>query len=292
MEIENNVGKAPPEREVRKEKEFSEMKVSVAGFVTYWHLASCYRETLVDHLRPLGLESFVPKPARPKECLRRAMKSVARGREVKSIKGGYRFMRWDSSSEEGDWNRDLKVQIIEENGRRALRFDPPNDPRKALVWEAFKKERKLISSDRLRYQLIKIIEHLNGLTLKEDGAVYFVPAPKREVWRAVARGVKAASAGREIEIYWLSPLLDDDAREATRDALEREIAQTLERWEVEIEDGGLTKRKIKNRKKEMTKLLQRLEEHKSQMGVDTARCEKAISQTRGHLVLAAMHVTK
>ena len=269
-----------------------ERNLTVAGAGTFFSLTSVLRDKLIVEWGAIGLGKFVPAKTKPKEALRRAMGTVCKGARIEALAGnGYIEVKTTASEDDVDFSKGLKVKIVEHGGKRGLAFSPSDDPRIPELGRQFQIERSLVSSNRVRYQLINIIEHLNGMTLSEHGHIYFVPETGMDTWRAVAAGLSAAvPPGRSAEIYRLTTVLDDDARKAAHDALEREIAQKLQKWEGELESDELTKRIVKNRHKEIATLRSRLQEHTKAMGVEVGRMNEAIRETEAHLVAAALGI--
>jgi hypothetical protein len=288
FEIEEEIlDEAPAPKEVTPDgDEVKEIATQIGGMTSYWRLESVDREALINAWQPIGFESHVPKVAPVQECLRHAMKKVCKGSEIKKVKDGYRSVSWDSSTTEGDYTKGLIGKIETLNGKKRLVFDPPSDPRVGDIFGEFKRLRKLVSSDRLRYALLKIIQSLNGMTLAEDGHIYFVPEEKVEKWRAVVAGARAASTTGRLRVYQLTTVLDDGLRVAAQDALEQEIADKLSKCNAELERGDLSPCIIRNRTKMLEDLTERVAKHKKNLGVDAEKMTQALKESQGHLVMA------
>jgi hypothetical protein len=109
--------------------------------------------------------------------------------------------------------------------------------------------------------LVSIVDHLNGLTLKDTGGVYWVPSEAVPVIMALREGLRNTVA---IDVLENKPTVE--AIEAFRRALTREIDTEVQEISKEISDGDLGERALENRAERARELLNKISSYEDILG--------------------------
>lgn len=280
-----------------------EKPIRASGAVVFWNVAKTDRERFTEHLERLGLSSFAPNEVTDYAALQHALarhidehttKSDAKHGRDKTIERKRR--REDGVEvvdvERGDaatknyYTTDFAARV--ENGRVIV--SSGYAPQSALQ-RHFDEAKTVLSSASIGKSLIGVVGHLGGVSLRDSGGVYWLPAEALDTWRQVAAAVEGAAIdGKASAVYCVRTQMDDDTLRAVRDALTTEVLQKASDIQAEIETG-LGHDAMVNRREQAMRLLERVGDYEEILGTGLEMLKqvcKSVEATATHAAMALM----
>jgi hypothetical protein len=252
--------------------------LNVEGGIVTWRCGASSLEGLRVNLASCGHLDLAPEPRTPKSALKAALAGMA-GKDslVRPLEKecGFTIVREQRGAHVNHYDSKVGVSYNEEADLLTV------EPHDRQLWQqvdtAFQAARKIISPVATGGVLVKAIEKLNGIGLREQGGVYWIPEAKVATLEAIAEAVESSAEEKgKSAVYLLRTLADASAMRAVRDGIETEVRQEIERLTADIDSGTLGRRALVEREKRAQGLGGRLAEYETILG-------EALVAVRGQL---------
>lgn len=231
--------------------------LKVGGLMTWWNCARFVRrQELRDGLEALGLGKHAPEPRTPPAALRSALEEVfpARTHSVEPLKrrDAFEVVEITRGEERNTFTHSLWVGIDKDESVEVKPFDMVTATR---IVEAYNRHLGLVTANTVTQSLLGVLGSLQGTSLRERGALYWLPDSCIEEWRSVARVVEnAPTRGGSTRVYLVRHEMDADAVRAVRDAITDEVRQATEKIHKDVLSGELGERALTHRQLEADEL--------------------------------------
>lgn len=184
----------------------------IGGAVTYWNISQeTDRQRLLDNMRRIGFDKFVPEPRTAQSSLAEALRSCYGNPETlvrpleKRSENGFAVVKEVRGDRLNQYVvlRTAKVfqgniELMCNDGNNNLVSDYDYD----LV-KTFQAVSATLSNDSVSKMLVSIVDELQGTSLKRSGGVYYVPESSMGPWVAVAEVVEQAAIGNPSSVQLL-----------------------------------------------------------------------------------------
>ncbi len=274
------------------------------GTITYWHLAGELNQTaLAAAWLEAGLDAaWLPEPPSQRVALTRALATMrTRGRVIAKLKNGasaVAVLKENETAEEIESRIDarmiLAVRIEEPMIRSAddpkfvLRFDMRDDDGEAhaeadTVRELWVANASSIAANDVSQWLAALMVRLDGVSLRESGGVYFVPAVHADMWRKIVRLV--GGAGKHT-IHNIPAMKSDETVEAVLAAVEQEAAAHVARMQELLQADDLGERFLRSRLRETDEVAAKVSRYDDLLGRKLEALRDRLIETQASLMLA------
>jgi len=278
----------------------SEMSRS-AGLITWWRLGGDVDlDSLASAWRSAGLPaSALPSQASPTVALRRALdrlfvkpsKDIALQRIAPkggSIGGFAVFQISQEDSEDRLQDPVFSTQFkvwLEDGVVHAACGRASNVELRRTVWKAFQEEQQKVSAHDLSTWLVRRVEDVGAVRLREGGGVYFVPDTRVEDWRTVADVFEEVSAST---IYEIPAMRSSRAVSAILDALVAEAQQEAAKMNGELDQAALGERAITSRQESCKALISKVRDYEKLLDTKIESLHTTLSVLQARLIEASM----
>lgn len=204
-------------------------RFDLAGSVVYWALGDGTNyETLSTFLSGLGFGQYTPEKMTEYASLRQALEEEFPKDTVfpvKDAKNTFEVVRIkkDSYDKRNDYEH-VATAWVNEDG--TLDADRTYNMDMYAVRDKFAQLRNTVPFSNVSRALVKIVQHLGGTTLRENGGVYWVPTAMWDRWSDVVKAVEVC--GSRNRIFNLRAVYDEYSLTAIREALTNEIKREAE----------------------------------------------------------------
>lgn len=273
------------------------------GAIVYWNSGSgTSRQKLIDGLEAIGMGDFAPA----KRCIsaslkaaieeylddmrdgkaNRAKKDKSSGEVTKRDKSvqsrlkpelnGFEVLDVTRKDADNDYVVDFAVKVDEDERVQVSRGWASADK----IQSAYNVYRETLDGTAIGGVLIKIVTALKGVTLRDNGGIYWLASDQLDRWEQVIQVFESAGSN---QVYMARTVLDGRTVKAVTDALVDEVAKRSDELEAEIRSGKLGEQAIENRKQTALQLHKRVSEYESILG----QTMKHLHQVIGIAELAA-----
>lgn len=207
-------------------------QLSHDGAVVFWSAGPTTRDLLHARLTNLGLEDFTPNPKTDEAALKAALKDYAasktstlkpQGRDKIVEKHRRRADGFDvvdverrGKDESNDYTVDFAARV--EQGRVMVSRGYANV---FELQEQFQAHKEALTGAQASGALVKILAHLSGTCLKDEGGVYWLPGKSIEAWDQVIAAFE--ETGATTKVYRMVVEMDVQTVRAVKDAIVKEI---------------------------------------------------------------------
>jgi hypothetical protein len=278
----------------------SEMSKS-AGLITWWKLGGeIDLDSLAAAWRTAGLsEEALPLQSSPTVALRRALERLFvkpnQGVDLQRIApkgrspGGFavvRFSQEDSEDALQDLVFNTKFKVWLEDGIVNVACNERSkDELRRAIWQAFQEEQQKVSAHDLSAWLVRRVEAVGAVRLREGGGVYFVPDTRVQVWRTIAAVFESVSTST---IYEIPAMRSSRAVTAILDALVAEAQHEAARMNGELDQAALGERAIASRQESCKALLSKVAEYEKLLGTKMEALHGMLGVLQSRLIEAAL----
>ena len=269
------------------------------GLISWWRLrGSIDRQELLEAWSDAGFDAAdLPRHLGASVALRRALGQLFVKADVdlqrisatENRPGGFAVVQV-SQVDDGDAIQDahfetlLKVWledgIVHVSSTRRTEAEEVLKLRK-MVWDAFQAELQKVDAHDLSSWLVRQVEAVNGVRLREGGGVYFVPETQTATWRKVAAVLESVSSS---SVYEIPALRSDRAVSAIIDALIAEAQQEISRMNETLDQISLGQRALSSREKACSDLIRKVAEYEKLLGVKVGDLHEAMSALQARLI--------
>lgn len=227
--------------------DFLAKKVSEGGGVVYWDNSGEFdRDVVVNSLQPLGLDKLVPRVRSDQAALECGLKKLRSGpdylvepRQDKKVNGTELL-----HLSRGNGHRNLfrligafkaeagVVQVVE---RGEIYSSAEMDLFTQQLQQRFDQAKKTLPATSIGTTLIRIAKQLKGACMRNHGGLYWIPPVSVETWK---QAVQAIDQAGDATVYFVDTHLTGDSVVALKDALAREVNQTIHELEIELTGSG------------------------------------------------------
>lgn len=279
-----------------------------AGAIVWWRLSG---NLAVDDLTGLWEKHELPKHGLPKSwTITSPGLSVALHRAMQTQKGPRRLVRglpnnagWALVSERSVETSGKSTELTEVNleydttvkvaldavGR--LKFDPLTSSFANAIHDAFERAQVEVTPTDVSSWLVKMMDRLGGVPLRDTGGIYFIPAYAMDKWRKLVAVLRECSAHVLLNV---PALRSDEAVTAIKDALVQQAEAEFNAMFDELADG-IGERALKNRQATLNELESKIGKYEKLLDVSLvelrAQAEK-LTAAMGAAALAQVRTTE
>lgn len=275
-------------------------EASITGAMIFWRLSSGARhQRLVSELKANGVAPALhPAPPSPTAVLSRVLNDLYAGRNclirpVGKKAGGYAVMpRRDDAGGRPEFKTDWSVEIsVGANKAVDLSFsDDTPDAEIQRVQDAVSVGLLTLGDSEMSSWMSQVVKHLQAVSMRESGGVYFIPAAHVETWRAVNKSVRAKCPG--MQLYEIPVVRTEQAIEAVLESLTDSIAKEVALVSAQSDDldkkrndgTKIQQRSIDGMKTKLMELTNKVKRYEGVLGVGLEKLQEQVESC--HLQIA------
>jgi hypothetical protein len=278
--------------------------ISASGAVVYWQLHDTDRAAINGRLAELGFDRYMVAPRTDAAALKAAIRQTifnARGRSRKfdkiilelenSALDGYEVRNVKRGPEENEVSHDFSVKIGPHGFVEVTRGQLPEGP--SGLQMLFEQARRVAPATAVAKSLISIIERdLEGVVLRANGGVYWVPQHHRATLDKLAAAIEAASQtpvdGRQnaSTIYRVSTMIDEGTIRAVKDAIVAEVTAAADAMRSELAANDFKHSTLERRQAAAAQLHGRVSRYEEILGEALTVLHDAISAAETEVTAA------
>lgn len=274
----------------------------LGGAVTFWAVPNPADLDALKREWPAWPESLVaclPEPTTSAAALKRALDEVLASRSgdarllvrpVDAKKGVFAVVR-ERVREVADWADALDYEVastvaVQDGGGLDIHGGLP------VAWstlrEAYDKHLAQVPGHAVGRALVKAVEALSGVALRDSGGVYWVSACRLDTWERVARAVETTC--EKASVYMLRAPVDAQTARAVIDAVVADANSSAAAIERDMGDGSLGKRALQGRVKSAGEMLAKVREYEALFGTSLDTLRARIESVEMAATMAALAV--
>jgi len=262
----------------------------LAGAMVWWRLAG---DVSVDCITQALASTGIVPPAAPTDetALKRALAKFARGgRKLARKMDGkgrrlavVREMADESTQDDLDYDIEIRATLEQNSTGGVSLVTRPYTPE---IHDAYEAARETLTSDDIGLWLVRsAIVRADGVSLREGGGVYFVPAHGLQAWRAVWEAIRSCAAHKTFEVPAFAD--DDSAVEGILDSLTQAVETGLAQIESKA-DEGLGDRAAATQRKRVEDLRARVARYEGVLGAKATHLHEACDKLAAHSAFGAL----
>ena len=241
-----------------------------SGEIAYWRLGGAISaDALSAALESAGIDCPDCPTATPATALKRAMEDVARtGSDLvrRHPKGGYIVIheRSDETGEHLEHTEGLRCWYEGTRADGRLAFNYPGHKLCSEIRDRFRFYLGHCTSREICAWLpMVLVHHLDAVSLRPGGGMYYVPAPTVRQWRKLTAQVSDLSDSR---FFAVPALTTDDAVEAILDGLVNEAQSLADDMDRELERENIGERALDTQHARCDRFLGKLQRYEAILG--------------------------
>lgn len=261
----------------------------VTGVFAYWRLCGeVNAEELRECAKRHGLDAtLLPKDPSPKRAIRRAVDSIATGRNRRveaHPKGGYTVVTVGETE-----TRDLLfaegLRAWYDRDEAAPKVSDPDHPDASRVLAAFDHYRETYVAEDLSLWLPRmLLNRMDAVSIRPGGGFYFVPPGSVDVWRSWAACFREVTGHK---LYSDIPAMKTEGvLEGVLDAVVDEIDTVIATQSKGLEDAG--KRALNSRVDALGKVTEKLQVYEGILARSLPELRARIETTRAKVSTALL----
>lgn len=273
---------------------------SITGAMIFWRLSSgAHYARLLAELRANGvLSALHPAPPTPAAVLNRVLNDRYAGRNclVRPLAKGTGYAIMPRLDVEGrpEFKTSWSVQIsVAANKAVELTFsDDAPEAEITPVEDGVSVGLTKLGDNEMSSWMSQVVKHLQAVSMRESGGVYFIPAAHVETWRAINKSVRARCPG--MQLYEVPVVRTEQAIEAVLESLTENIAKEVALAsnhveELETKRNGGTKiqqRSVDGVTQKLGELLQKVKRYEAVLGVGLEGLQKQVEAVQTQVGIA------
>lgn len=263
---------------------------NMCGALVYWSMSGT---TNIDDLGAAwddaGLDQkLIPLMPSPETALRRAVKEQASKRIlVRRITNGWALVNEKAEGDSLDYAVMLRVKL-DKVGRLAFEEGPAwehDDRVKIDINSAYLRSMDELSQTDMSGFLVKLVDSVAALRLRETGGFYFIPKTALHAWRSYAGAIRASS---DHTISEIPALTSTEAIDAVLSALRTEAEGAAVAMEEELAAEELGAVALRNRSVACEKMADKVSKYEKLLGVAQTELRDRLDTLKVNLATAAL----
>lgn len=238
---------------------------TIAGAVVYWTPSDLTdAHVLKAELQPLGLGHYAPAPRQPLAVLKDALESICRTTSNTTTlirplaNDGFVVVIETKGADENSYTSSFSVKIGKMGGldfHRNCAFDLQQS-----ISAEYMRLASLLRPAQVTSALTSMLAAIQGISLRQNGAVYFLPESSFERWLAICNAAEVASARFSgSKFYMVRTIMDADTTKAVTDAITADVMEQAKATLEEVTAGTLKEKALTNRIESMRWLTKKIE---------------------------------
>lgn len=275
--------------------------VRIGGCVVFFKLSKYTDVTVRDKLEDLGFSKCLPEERSFSSCLREAVNEVvvkkapkdSSKRILRPIENGFAVVVGNDENMHcgDDWGK-VDAKVTCEDFDQPVSVSPYEYDTARELKDSIDLARTRLSAISMSLALVKVIEQLDGVTLRENGGTYWIDQSKMDRFRQAADAIEdksiVADGSKKSLISSLSVCIDEQMITAVGDALITEISQGCKAIADDIAGCSLNKRSCETRVKRTEEMLAKLERYERAFGMPMEVVKEKLGETRVALLTASL----
>lgn len=261
-----------------------------AGFLCYWNLGQqTDPDILANGLGQLGLPKLAPKPRTWLMSLKAALAEVFGKQEemIRPLKrkddNGYTVVVETKGETRNDYAQHVNAKINESGDVIVTDGYADNVELTSKAWHF----RRVLPAASVSDLLVSLVAHLGGVTLKDNGGLYFIPESQYATWANVAMVVEAAATNGTANNISIVPLeMNASTLRDIKRSIVHEIETEAQAMKEEIAAGDLSDCVIKRRRAKASSLGDRIRQYEIILGEALTACHENIDTVAQSLAVA------
>jgi hypothetical protein len=254
----------------------------------------------------VNAESLLPKSSTKPNALKTAFHALLDALNIK-VRGmpvhvtplredlvGFEARRVQKGDVENDHEFVMSVVLEEKNGTaevKVAKYDPVLLPQLDIIQGQIEERLTKVYTEELRFYpvsmissaLQRLIKHLGGISLRQAGGAYFLPAEGMEKFNTVADALESTSGDLRINtvIFPLKPT--ERSYRWVLDSLNKEVSEALAEIEEELKDLGGKKQRsngMETRLEHATRIDQKISQYESLLNITLTDLHKAVATVK------------
>lgn len=280
-------------------------EMTVGSGLVFWRLATANREYIDNALKNASMSDVMPELPTPLACLKSALSEEfpTKGKRrisIRPVDGGYAVViepPKDTAKTIGDNWGEVKATAVlrDEEDENSLTLSPYDSELKARLLERMAVKRMWLTTTAVGKILVSLVGKFDGVSYRDNGVVYSIPARNIGGWEAVADMIESAPRMDAKEeptmVHTLSVTANEKMLRAVCAGLAEEVNGELAAIEADIAEGSLKEEACLNRLVKAGQLQQKVRRYESDMGTQLTALHDAIQKTSQAVAWTTMQVT-
>jgi hypothetical protein len=141
------------------------------------------------------------------------------------------------------------------------------------VLETFEEFKDQLKTSQVTSMMVKVVNTMAGVSLRPNGALYFLPEQHMGDWRKLAEVVESAGSN---DCYIIRAPMDKDTLKAVRDGITTDTMAAAKSIEAEVESGELGAKALQTRVENAKALRERIGEYEGLLKLTLDDLRKAV----------------
>lgn len=261
---------------------FRTQNFQAEGVLTFWDNG---RETdpelMSKGLIALGLPRYCPNTRSWPRSLKTAISELTKDRLIRSLasrnNNGYTVIEEIRGDDENEFVRDFNARVDADTGMVELVHYEGED-KDAFLAELQEKThyfKRVLPADSVSKVMVKIIkEELNGVAIRENGGLYYVPQNNAQRWRQIGTAIEHAGVGNHVTCTAME--VNESTLLSIKSSVERDIVSECDKIAAEIASNEFTDRGINNRVQRANALVDRIESYERILDSTLKVCRESV----------------
>ena len=269
-------------------------QIDEAGAIVLWRLSGAVdSDALSKAWAAAGLhENMLPVPPSPKTALLRAMNEQREARRlVRPLEGreGYAIVDEHARGADLDWQVTCRASL-DAVGRIKVEADNDSPATQALADEvrrAYDRHllRELSTTDVSGWLAGRLMRIADGVSLRDGGAVYFIPKHALDGWRQMIGAIRQVSAHA---FFHIPALRTDEATEAILDAIASEAQAEADSFQAVLVEGKVGGRALRSKAAQCEATERKVTRYEELLGKALPELQSRLEALRANLAVAAI----
>lgn len=284
-------------------------RMRIGGAVTFCRLAKNSRlSTLEDGLRMLNLGEFIPEPRTPMSCLRAALAETFLPRDktervvIRPHKNDITGFAVAVEHPKEHVTKDDAYSVVRAvcglTKAGEVDLHPHDLHEETCIRDSMRGASGWVPAANVSKSLVTLIDHLQGVSLRPNGGIYWLNADKLDLWSQIATVFEAASPKEDEEtksvpnrIYALKVIADEQTVRAVVDMLADEVDRELQRMKEMVEEPDITPEKCERQIRIAAALSRKVTQYNNSLGPSFGKIASSVETAASHVAMAQLRAS-
>lgn len=272
-----------------------------SGAIVFWTVGDTSRDVLVQHW-PTSLRDFLPNEITNAAALKAALGAIYAKRRVLirplEVEGSYAVVEETPTADGSDLRYETVLTAVV-NSKGTVEVDGAGAMSASDIRSMFVEEKNRLPGIAVSKALVKVVEDLGGVPLRESGGVYWMPSGSEQQFQTIAEAVEIAGIEKPAEkkgappvnpnkVYSVLTPADERTCRAVVDALTSEVRAEIARIDRDIADGEVGQRALNNRADDASLLISKVSSYERIFGASLADLKESLSNISAQAAAAAL----